>query len=991
MPAYETLRTSAGRKAKDLSPAQLESLRKELASHTLQLEVAIAAGLETADPSVLRKLGETRVEKSLLPVRFLNILIRFANANSVFHDLPFFRTVARLLTHFTDLRPSQLESWKFGPIAKRIEALGDAELTGLLATVMTNAQKNVDKDSPIPTGGAKDTSSGTEPKKTSAKTSSTSSGVKRAREEDANGDTRSNKKVATASSTSTTPSTSKATSVGSKPAPTSAKATVAKPATTSAVATSQPKPRSSLLLPGKIARPPVKPSQKAEPPKVETQKSSVKPDTATKTPTAKTDVSKTVPPKAQQSSAASQAKAPEPPQFESRFGALMADIEKPKTIKAPVAPPPVQPPAAPVDPNETEEQKKRRLRKEERRRLGLRVVFKSGDRLTEIREFTRDPEEIQFSMTRDARSDNMNKMEGMALKKGKAGEIRDWDEPTPIDFSTRDETKIRGEAYVTRGGHKTFRTEQQDFMEDRELKELMVVYTDPSDIPPTPKSPTYEPSLPETGTVSSLPSPEDDPTDPKNPAYEEIRQRWKDGSRMPLWQVAESARRRLQMKSNPDYNKFTATLKSLNSIADSYSAPTIPSASTVIVPAAPVAIPSVITVQSDISGTFEAYYDPATAAERDQRTYELLRSDKAKNWVDPDPHDPAKPKASNLRHGTDDPKLQHALDCIERVVMSLGYPKREAEAKKAILAEQPASQAPVAQPISQPPAAAPQPAPQAQDHSAAWAQYYAQQGQHQQATWYAQQSADYTQATNPYLPSQPTQTPGQQQQQAADANSQVSALLAAIANPASASQQYTHTQYGQQQPFSSAAQPQPPAVTDPSQIQALMAALANTGQPQAQQAAAPTADPQYLMSLLQWASSQGANAAPAAQYGQDQSQASGAQAQQGYGSYGQGYDQSSRQDQRDGYGGQGYGGYGVSDNRDRERERDRDRDRSDRDRDGGRDRHNSRGGGNANWGSKNDVPEHLRGINRSLIGTKQCTFYARGQCAKGDKCTFRHD
>lgn len=32
-----------------------------------------------------------------------------------------------------------------------------------------------------------------------------------------------------------------------------------------------------------------------------------------------------------------------------------------------------------------------------------------------------------------------------------------------------------------------------------------------------------------------------------------------------------------------------------------------------------------------------------------------------------------------------------------------------------------------------------------------------------------------------------------------------------------------------------------------------------------------------------------------------------------------------------------------------------------------------------------------KGINRALIGTKPCTFWAKGQCAKGDNCTFRHD
>ncbi|KAI0152854.1 hypothetical protein GGR57DRAFT_503364 [Xylariaceae sp. FL1272] len=32
-----------------------------------------------------------------------------------------------------------------------------------------------------------------------------------------------------------------------------------------------------------------------------------------------------------------------------------------------------------------------------------------------------------------------------------------------------------------------------------------------------------------------------------------------------------------------------------------------------------------------------------------------------------------------------------------------------------------------------------------------------------------------------------------------------------------------------------------------------------------------------------------------------------------------------------------------------------------------------------------------KGINRALIGTKACTFWAQGKCAKGDNCTFRHD
>ncbi|KAK8024653.1 C-x8-C-x5-C-x3-H type zinc finger protein [Apiospora rasikravindrae] len=51
---------------------------------------------------------------------------------------------------------------------------------------------------------------------------------------------------------------------------------------------------------------------------------------------------------------------------------------------------------------------------------------------------------------------------------------------------------------------------------------------------------------------------------------------------------------------------------------------------------------------------------------------------------------------------------------------------------------------------------------------------------------------------------------------------------------------------------------------------------------------------------------------------------------------------------------------------------------------GRKDKDNFRGGGAA--GTK----DH-KGINRALIGTKPCSFWAQGKCAKGDQCTFRHD
>ncbi|KAG6100240.1 hypothetical protein E4U31_004068 [Claviceps sp. LM219 group G6] len=69
---------------------------------------------------------------------------------------------------------------------------------------------------------------------------------------------------------------------------------------------------------------------------------------------------------------------------------------------------------------------------------------------------------------------------------------------------------------------------------------------------------------------------------------------------------------------------------------------------------------------------------------------------------------------------------------------------------------------------------------------------------------------------------------------------------------------------------------------------------------------------------------------------------------------------------------------------DRERERERDRDR-DRDRGESRDKDNKDG-----RKKKATLPPH-KPANKALIGTKACTFWQQGKCARGDKCTFRHD
>jgi hypothetical protein len=135
---------------------------------------------------------------------------------------------------------------------------------------------------------------------------------------------------------------------------------------------------------------------------------------------------------------------------------------------------------------------------------------------------------------------------------------------------------------------------------------------------------------------------------------------------------------------------------------------------------------------------------------------------------------------------------------------------------------------------------------------------------------------------------------------------------------------------------------QPAQAAQPEQLQALMAAFGNQAAPQQQhqQAQQANVDPAQALQLAMWAA--------AAAGGQQQQYA-----------------------QAGGYGQDTGGGSSSAQQQDRNR---------DRDRAGGR-----RGG--KDGGNDED---HLRGINRALIGTKPCTFWARGNCNRGDKCTFRH-
>ncbi|KUI74415.1 hypothetical protein VM1G_09810 [Cytospora mali] len=603
------------------------------------------------------------------------------------------------------------------------------------------------------------------------------------------------------------------------------------------------------------------------------------------------------------------------------IGALLEEISKPKPAGR--ATPEKE---SKVKKDETPDEKARRLRKEKRRHL--RVSWKEGDDLTDVRIFHKDIAEDEgraSNMIRDARDD---RSEGMVLRQGLKGgtqlddedeedelPYRPWFEPPSIDFAFLPQDQ-RDKNFITRGGLVEFETEQQKFIAERENKELMVVYTDPSDIPPTPKSPHTQPQEDtemQSGTVNSLPQ--------DGPQLAEIHLRWTEAeSRGSSWARLNALRRAQKAQAPPS------------------------------------GIASHPNMQSTPPSTFSQTASIAqerTMSKEDQ-VLTLLTSSQIKNWTDPDPYDPTNLK-THRRYDYIDPELQRAASLIEDVAEKLkgktappseppewmkhdsarvaewwhGYNKDKQRTESKAQQEQ-AMQAAHPTPAAQP-QVTPQAASAAQGsvdpNAAAWAAYYAQLQQYQAQAQPQAASQDPYEQYNAYQ--QASQAPQQQAapvQAAGDSNAQLQAVLAALgAAPTQAPQQ------------------QPAQNSDDPQLQALLASLAGgpAAQPpaqayqqqQAQYATPNPADPNYMAYIMSLAS------------GQPQ------QAQQT-----------------------------ISNGSHREDERDRDRDSEEG--------HSSRREKGRGGKHTNNVP---RGINPNKIGTKPCTFWAKGMCNKGEQCTFRHD
>lgn len=757
-------------------------------------------------------------KKQSLIVGLFNTVIRLLNIKEGKSSL--LMSVVRFLTLLKSVKPSELETWKFTSAEGKacaktqLEALGNEEITQMAALIVSNAEVNKANDTAPLERSALDPKAAPSAAKKPVKAGTgvgSALGAKRVREDD--GEVRSSKKMITDVNSLSTPGSIMNPSKGHVTGPRTATANAAAfPAKTLGTADGgAPLKRSSLLLPGKV-RPVVKPMTKSALLKVEPTKPVNKVDLSgavipSQKLDAKVSTSQSSAPKltamAPDAAKTQKPSAPEGSQSsKSSLAALLAEIDEPKKLAKAKA---IRQSDTPIDPNESMQDRTRRLRKEERRRLGLRVTFKSDDRLVEVREFQSEEGEARAGNTRDVRSDRTDKMEGMALKKGLAGEIRPWEELSAADFAIIPAEK-RKETFASRGGEVTVHTDQQMVMEEREKTELMVLYTDPADIPPTPKSPPLDAAQPDaaSGTMQDVRVPD-------GAGFEEWHQRHRDHILFGPQVAIGNARHRLTLKGNVDFDRYNKAMEGVTSIAGMYN-------------------PSVAR-----HWEIGPFVDRALGQARDFELFRVLASDRARTYSDPRPFDPAHPKTKR-RTDYSDPEVQRAADFVEETVAVFA----RAQEEKAKLG---GAQQDVV--MTDAPALA-QTALPARDYSAEWAAYYVQMQQAQAAAAACGQQPDVlaqAQAQLAWASQLQAQAP---QSQANDLTSLLAQLRGGAIPP-----QQQHAQ---------------PAVTSAG-VQELMAALtgatAGTNLQQAQAQSQQNAD--YLANYMRWAmaQAQGQNDNPA--------------------------------------------------------------------------------------------------------------------------------
>ena len=151
-------------------------------------------------------------------------------------------------------------------------------------------------------------------------------------------------------------------------------------------------------------------------------------------------------------------------------------------------------------PPETEEERTKRLRKEERRKL--RVSWRPEDSLVEIRVFTHDPEEElgqTDNMIRDVTDiggegrmlklhQNLDELDDEEEAQAAGEDFEPYVFPSEVDFGDlQHDSHVQN--FIKYGGTQKPESPESEAQARREENTLMVVYTLPSEVPPTPKEP----------------------------------------------------------------------------------------------------------------------------------------------------------------------------------------------------------------------------------------------------------------------------------------------------------------------------------------------------------------------------------------------------------------------------------------------------------------------------------------------------------------------
>lgn len=836
------------------SEAEIAKLKHDADQKKEALYRALDATIEHADDSVLDNLGGH--QKLILSM--VNVLIGCIKASDFSGKLP--KIVLELFTNFR-MTKKIAETTNFDTVRKRFADRGDEEVKELVRELSQKIKK-VLKAAEAETGYSG--TSAASRAKAATKPSADSSSAKRGRDDEP--EARTVKKVAVESS-----SNSLFKKLGqSKPQ--------AQPATKIVGA----KPATSTSLLNK-ARPLAKPAIKSE----EGARHSPTPPIDDKARIeargagARSDAGQTTV-KAEALAAAARSASVSSSSALSGIASLLDSINAPKAeplVK-------ISKETKDMEVVETPEQKEKRLRKEARRKL--RVSWKPEEELVQVKIFQKDDEEDEgreVNMIRDAADD---RSEGMVLKQRADVEDEDedddipyqpWLDPIPTSFSSIPEA-ARNKNFVTRGGRVTFTTDEQRRIAEREQRELMVIYTDPADIPATPKSPPPEASsINHQAKVGYLPR--------EDPKYEEIQLRWRDEQQLGVDGALYAATKRLEAKEGPS-GKLDSILGRLRGAPSTSTTSHQP------------------TTAQHVTQSFSYKSIPlVVGAAAEEQVLAWFTSEQLRNWHEPEPalgdlsrpyqyKDPVTDAAGKVVEasakylaGKPFPAVsppEWLLNNQEKVrEWWLGYDKENLARQKKVEEERARAEAEAnaLRAAAAPPAAA---NTTAQSNPQDWSAYYAQQ-----------------QNYAPYM-----------------------AIL----------QQMTGNQQPSQAPATTAP-PAPGALPD-SQLQSILAAI---NQPSAQPSAQPQAanpanylnpnDPSYqqLSMLMQMAQGQ-QSAEP---------QASSA--------YGADWD-------RDAYA------------------------RGEAHKDGKK--------------KKATLPPH-KPANKALIGTKPCTFWQQGKCARGDKCTFRHD